>query len=486
MRTNDQPQLQILHLSDIHVGSNFVWDHVTPAGDTITRGDSGLAKSILRDFSFFPDHGNQVLICTGDFAEVADKSEFKRAAEELRELSKGLGFDSSKLHERVFFTCGNHDVEYSESEIQQRISNYRYFLEQFFGSAPSLTELAKGVFVHDLRKEFDAVICEVNTSLCVEKGKIDANRGSVTENQIQLISSELETIGVSPNDSCLKICICHHHPVLLPILSEPGRGYDAINLGGQLLARLRKLGFRVVLHGHKHLPVALLEDTTIGLTRIENKQMYIVAGGSASSKELPSNYSENTFNHLVVRHNSATGETRISHDTYALETKDENGEELLHKEKYWKVKRHDDRLMTQVGRWTHHNYDSFEYSDALHQNIEKERLDQYKLSGHNFAVAEVRPSMIVGQGYEVRLSLKRHFKVDGDDRKSVEWRADSPEAVTWYAGPKYKVCKVKLSDCPEFSMVYNIYGPVLVRAEMEFKDGSKRVDYVYVPFPEGQ
>ncbi len=42
---------------------------------------------------------------------------------------------------------------------------------------------------------------------------------------------------------------------------EPEGGYDAVHNSGKLLTILRRHGFHVILHGHKHDPYVFTEDS---------------------------------------------------------------------------------------------------------------------------------------------------------------------------------------------------------------------------------
>jgi hypothetical protein len=78
----------------------------------------------------------------------------------------------------------------------------------------------------------------------------------------------------------IKIALIHHHPVLIAALAEPGRGYDAVLNSGRLLTILRKHGFHMILHGHKHDPYVFTEDSRSAFRTSSQNPILIAAGGS--------------------------------------------------------------------------------------------------------------------------------------------------------------------------------------------------------------
>ena len=76
----------------------------------------------------------------------------------------------------------------------------------------------------------------------------------------------------------------HHHPILLPTLAEPGRGYDAINGAQHLLTMLHRYGFHVLLHGHKHYPHTFHENVRNAFERTDEHTLVKTCGDLCSSQ----------------------------------------------------------------------------------------------------------------------------------------------------------------------------------------------------------
>ena len=75
--------------------------------------------------------------------------------------------------------------------------------------------------------------------------------------------------------------------MLIPGLAETEKGYDAVENAGYLLTQLRNFGFHLILHGHKHTPYHFSEDSYTAFRQDRRPPILIVAGGSASSTQLP-------------------------------------------------------------------------------------------------------------------------------------------------------------------------------------------------------
>ncbi|MFF5112380.1 metallophosphoesterase [Streptosporangium sp. NPDC000509] len=104
--------ITILHVSDMQFGKEhrFGTEGVT-AGD---RKHSSLAARLLEDVAWLQDeHGVRpdLVVASGDLAEWALPSEFRKVREFLSEVTEGLGLDRG----RISMVPGNHDVSWKKS-----------------------------------------------------------------------------------------------------------------------------------------------------------------------------------------------------------------------------------------------------------------------------------------------------------------------------------------------------------------------------------
>ena len=118
--------------------------------------------------------------------------------------------------------------------------------------------------VHDRIDDLGVVVACINSSIYVCKDSEDEQRGQVDDRQLEtsLPGNQPKRKSKAHGDPGLGDSTrdVHHHPVLIPSLAEPGRGYDAVMRSAQLITILKEYGFHLLLHGHKHHPHVFTED----------------------------------------------------------------------------------------------------------------------------------------------------------------------------------------------------------------------------------
>src|SRR5262249_1684982 len=154
---------------------------------------------------------------------------------------------------------GNHDVLWEQPDIDDRLAAWRNFAQ--YRLKREVVGLPEHPFalVFNYAASHGTIIAAINSAGFVEKGKPDQNRGRISDIGVEDLDDQLKLL--PENDNSLRIALVHPHPILIPDLVEGGRGYDAIVNGGDLMRILRRHGFHLVLHGHKHLPFHFSEDS---------------------------------------------------------------------------------------------------------------------------------------------------------------------------------------------------------------------------------
>src|SRR5262249_54356895 len=151
----------------------------------------------------------------------------------------------------------------------------------------------------------------------------------------------------------IRIALIHHHPVLIPPLTEPKKKYDAVVNGGRLLNLLREYGFHLVLHGHKHYPYNFTYDARSAFHALPasngnivpgEDRLVIVAGGSAGSRTIPDlGMKCNCYNQITLRWNRDFGHVRVRIETRRLRSRDDRNNLLEPWEWSWDRLDQDDR-----------------------------------------------------------------------------------------------------------------------------------------------
>lgn len=481
-------QLRILHLSDIHFGPHH---RCYPEDSTHSRtGYPSLFDLLAKDLDneifshdiWKPgpdDSSSLIVIVSGDLTETASSKEFASAHAFFCHFDGAKLLGSSITRESIFIVPGNHDVLYTQDDPEARLAPYINFYSKLYrGVRKSITpadadELTQ---VH-VKTSKGYVIAEINSSYHVQKGTSDEQRGNVDMRLLGLLRAQLSRIPARDLASSIRIAVLHHHPILIPALVEPGRGYDAVANSHHLLKLLREFGFQLVLHGHKHFPHLFSYDADTLWADRATPPMLVIAGGSTSSRELPSGRGRcNTYNLISIRWHPEAGQARAKCITRGLQTEDDSGEitpDLWH----WQTLREVDRRL----------YPAYTLPDTIRtakkigteRTAESKRVALYGETRGNMVVSEVLPSLIPGQAYEVRVWIVPHVDQVGSPKPGWE----PPSRVIWSAGPSFDRQEVLREDDPKFCSSYHYWAPMLVQAEMKFSDGKVGYAHTYARIP---
>lgn len=260
--------------------------------------------------------------------------------------------------------------------------------------------------------------------------------------------------------------------MLIPALVEPGRGYDAVENSALLLNILRRYGFHLVLHGHKHNPYVFSEDSRSAWSDV-SQPIVIAAGGSVGSSGLPyENYQHatNCYNRIVIKWHPAAGEARIQVLTRGLEIFNDDRTKALPRNWRWKTLREDDRTFgdNTCPMAVNNNYRQFDAGLSAEEQV---RRNEYARLRGNQAVAEVQCSLLPGQAYEARVWIVPHNE------------RELPVDVTWHAGPNFPAVTIRREEDPHFCAAFHYWDSMLVQALLKFADGDVQAAHVYARLP---
>ncbi len=258
----------------------------------------------------------------------------------------------------------------------------------------------------------DILVAEINSCRFVEKDTKDVHRGRISPVAIAELERQIKKLDPNVVDSCIKIASVHHHPILIPDLAEPKRNYDAIIEAASLLRALRRHGFHLLLHGHKHTPFTFTEDSLSA--RQKNRHAYplmVACGGSASSSALLQQFPFNCYNRILFKWLPDAQQYRCQVETRILVNKDDNDEDLVATNWTWRELSRDDRSFRKVvpvaesdaGKWRKFN---------INVDDDSARKGEYALSRDILPVVAVRPSLTPGQAHEAVVELRRHSPRD--------------------------------------------------------------------------
>ncbi len=263
-----------LHLSDIHFGSRpgangdkVDMHRFSDEGDYSRTLNQHLKDEFISGRSHFKQSGERLhLIVSGDLTYTATANEFRLVEKFLNDLCADLSIDKS----RVFIVPGNHDINWDEAKIDKsrRFDNFVTFLDSFYGA-----ELFRKMFprvtwdfkVNTERPEPKDIVSVyhdsklglliVGLNSCVYEDN-QHHYGFVGGKQMRVVSELMDELRV-PAET-LMVAVFHHHlhPFPEPVVISPNTGVmidiSTIRDAGLIERDLEKLGFDLVLHGHKH------------------------------------------------------------------------------------------------------------------------------------------------------------------------------------------------------------------------------------------
>jgi tetratricopeptide (TPR) repeat protein len=268
--TTDSPALPvIIHISDPHFGS-FERDGKLVQMHRFIDGQYSrkLSEHLAREFKSADSHfrynsENLILAISGDLTYRARAEEFDLVKAFLDEVCQGIGIS----RERVVIVPGNHDVDWlgSKQDVSRRFDNYLGFLDSFYGSDlfRTLYPYVKwDLKVNSKRPAAFEIVSSVRIGPVVIVGmnscvyETDQNHyGFVGGRQLEVVDALLAP---HREQTSVRVAVFHHHlhpypePIEERTPGEPTLDLSTIRDAGIVERNLERLGFDIVLHGHKH------------------------------------------------------------------------------------------------------------------------------------------------------------------------------------------------------------------------------------------
>jgi len=479
-------QIQILHFSDLHFGPYHICNPpatgssagIPTLGELVVADLQNDFASITNDITDYAGKKECPLIAvvSGDFTETALQSEFDQASDFMKHLVSNKLLGREITRKEIFMVPGNHDVQFTSPSQKERFLYYGSFYNEFYQDVRQPILASKPLNftqVHKIEKDGNKLlIVEINCSMYVQKDTVDSSRGQVDMEAIEKLTNDLKAISANDGyEDYIKIAIMHHHVVLLPAFIEDGRGVDSIQNAGYLLELLSENNFHLILHGHKHYPQIFNYEPLPLWSEKENRiSQLVISGGSCGSKGLPDMVISacNTYSVITIKWHPAARQARIRVLTRGLVRKSDKP--LPPAQWKWKTVNISDIIVAP--------YQRVPAPGIIHVDSiidDAERKNRYKVQRLYMPVAEVMPSLIPGQAYEVRAWIVEHQPDISKENKLVK--------VEWTAGIKFKRVTCLRNENPNFCMAYHYWGPMLIQAKLIFEDGYEENAYVYARMP---
>jgi len=326
------PPRLIVHLSDIHFG----W--MLRGGEEVdvhrffdSENTDRLSTHIVNELAIQRDRlgiatNDVALIVSGDLTYRGEKAEYGRVAEFLDEVCTGVGLG----RERVFLVPGNHDVNWhaSTADITKRFDEYLSFLLEFYGDAEFRRRyplVSWDFTVHTPRPRANQIIAVwrdedtffAGLNSCVYETHQD-HYGFVGLRQLNHLAKLVDDYGAQ---AAVKVAVMHHHlhPFPEPLDSrEASQVYVDLSTtrdAGLVERRLERLGFDIVLHGHKHKPQlreTYVRDRTQTQVREQPRRLIVSGSGSTGVDSREREHSQaNQYTLLELRRGPRQEETEF-------------------------------------------------------------------------------------------------------------------------------------------------------------------------------
>ncbi len=488
-------QVRIVHVSDPHFGPEHRFlSELQPDGTRPpARGIPTLADSLFSDLSgpafqvvpWLPDANHPVpvlLALTGDLTQAGSTSEFDEAKNFIAAMRARPLLGHQLGAENVLVVPGNHDLHYAEPDLGRRWYPFCRFYKATTQRHAEPEEPNRLTRVHDRSLTEHLVIAEINSCVDIQKGTAEQNRGYVDDDALDQLEQQLKAVPTSRLKDSVKIALLHHHPVVLPALAEAGRGYDGVANGQMLLGILRRYGFHIVLHGHKHYPHVFSYDALCAWTSESEHPLIVVAGGSAGAAEsgLPAaagSPATNTYNVIALKWDEEAQHGRIQVVTRGLVFRALDGTKTPGRQWYWKTLRTYDRVFMGTRAPEEKTYHVRAFDRIKDGEFDDLRRKKYADLRGNMLVANVFPSMHPNQGYEVQVWIVPH----SSDFSPLR---ELPVEVEWSAGEKFREVRLcRAVDDDRFAASFSYWEGALIQARMRFRDGTVTVDCIYAHKP---
>jgi 3',5'-cyclic AMP phosphodiesterase CpdA len=303
----------LVHLSDVHFGKKPTATGEVDMHRFRKRSDlhdpRTLAQHIVDECAAEVRSGAAVFIAiSGDTAYQAIEREYSDAGKFVKELLEGLGLGL----DRLIIVPGNHDVNWKLSGLEKslRFDTYLTFADRVYGDLfraiyPFVTwdfkvgsqrpEPHQILSIH--RSEKERIVFVGFNSCALE----DDTRhfGAIGKQQLNHADELLKDV----DPSWVRVAVMHHH--VLPLESRLSLGQDGAEMDATLVRdyslverELHRLGFDLVLHGHKHEPGVRVSQLVNAFGADGGKSLIVCGAGSAGveRQELPDDWG----NHFAI------------------------------------------------------------------------------------------------------------------------------------------------------------------------------------------
>jgi 3',5'-cyclic AMP phosphodiesterase CpdA len=296
-------KLNILHISDLHIG-NFIYEEVTD-----------LSISIVEAIEDHEKHVDCVVV-TGDIFDGKSKDPkkdvndaivfFKKLRTELNKKSgnnirpsdfifvpgnqdQTRAENGDTLDKYKMFLKGLYLKDYFEKNYNK---DYLYTIKVFESKKVAIIGLnscmiERQALIESETKWLESIDFENDSQRIKIKDAIKGQRkwddyGMISKSQLREAFDELNDKLNDPNEYSIVTCF-HHHFYPFPEIYDKFGDSSLIRNFSNVIDKLQKSNVKVVLHGHKHLPI-IRPVTNQKYLSDPNSMLYVFSAGSIGKK----------------------------------------------------------------------------------------------------------------------------------------------------------------------------------------------------------
>jgi predicted phosphodiesterase len=238
------------------------------------------------------------ILVPGDLTSIASPAEFEGSVRVVKEIASAL----TVKEQNIFFTFGNHDVDWRISSLSGSDGNDELYNKVaastgglFASNHPSDVGPVpgSGVFVRETYTLF-----AINSGYYCHKQQ-NHPHGKLGASQLCWLAQMLEKHA----DGKLRVVMVHHHPFKYPF-GTVIEDISCLEEGAELVDLMGRHGVHIVCHGHRHEP-KIFTETKTGWQH----PVTFLCAGSVAVNENQRNRGEipNLFHLLIVEREFESG-----------------------------------------------------------------------------------------------------------------------------------------------------------------------------------
>lgn len=275
--------IKIAIISDIHYGRLSRTKEFSVPGEPLqdqTMREEPLRESLI---SVMREAGVRYLFVAGDLTSTGSPQEFYYCEEELLSIAEKAGIP----RKNILCSMGNHDIDWEISKIGDSYKNdyedVAKLVKEKYQSIAAHSSLVKFNKIEKLgeagpvpfsgiMKNRDIIVYQLNSGWCCTHDQ-KYSHGKLTTEQLKWFEKYAEKY---KGDTRIKIVLMHHHPFkyTYPV---PCQDISMVEEGSEIMDIAGKNGIDIIIHGHRHHPMAKTIQVRSG-----TKPITLICAGSLS------------------------------------------------------------------------------------------------------------------------------------------------------------------------------------------------------------